>query len=58
MDLETKLNWQKIKQSLEEQNKTDCFFYERAVIICNGGPDPMDKKHIYDNDASISESQE
>lgn len=56
MDLETKMNWEKIKKSLEEQNKTDCFFYERAVIICNGGPDPMDKNHIYNNDASVSES--
>jgi hypothetical protein len=56
MDEHTKMNWQKVKEALEKQNKTDCFFYERAVIICNGGPDPIDKNYIYNNDAGVSES--
>ena len=36
--------WQKIKEHFEtlEEHKRENFFYERAVAICNGEPDPMD----------------
>lgn len=43
MDKRTRENWKKIKQVLEEAGKTDCFFYKRALIICEGGKDPFDK---------------
>lgn len=32
-------NWKKVKAALEAANKTDCFFYKRAVAICAGGRD-------------------
>ena len=35
-------NWKKIKVALEEADKTDCYFYRRAVAIVNGGDDPME----------------
>ena len=34
-------NWQAIKEYLEEQEKTDSFFYKRAVAITAGSKDPM-----------------
>ena len=34
-------NWEKIKVALEEAGKTDCYFYRRAVAICNGDEDPL-----------------
>lgn len=39
MDQHTKENWKKVKAALETANKTDCFFYKRAVAICAGGRD-------------------
>ena len=36
-------NWEKVKTALEDAGKTDCMFYKRAVAICDGKPDPMDK---------------
>jgi len=42
MDAETLENWRKIKATLEKANKTDCYFYKRAVAICRGGKDPFD----------------
>lgn len=41
MDKETRENWQKIKEALEEAGKTDCMFYKRAVAILAGRPDPL-----------------
>jgi hypothetical protein len=35
-------NWQKVKEALEEADKTDCYFYKRAVAICNGDKDPLE----------------
>jgi len=43
VDAQTRDNWRKIKQALESAGKTDCYFYHRAVVICNGGNDPMDQ---------------
>tara|TARA_B100001063_G_C16426666_1_gene386802 strand:- start:451 stop:579 length:129 start_codon:yes stop_codon:yes gene_type:complete len=34
-------NWKKIKVALEEADKTDCYFYRRAVAICKGEEDPL-----------------
>ena len=34
-------NWIKIKEALEEEDKTDCYFYRRAVAIAEGGDDPF-----------------
>ena len=36
-------NWQKVKDALEKANKTDSYFYKRAVLILGGKPDPLDK---------------
>ncbi len=36
-------NWKKVKEALEEAGKTDAFFYKRAVAICKGDDDPLDK---------------
>lgn len=34
-------NWRKVKEALEEANKTDSFYYKRAVAILEGKPDPL-----------------
>ncbi len=34
-------NWEKVKVALEEADKTDCYFYKRAVAIVESGEDPM-----------------
>ncbi len=34
MDKHTKENWAKVKAALETANKTDTYFYKRAVVIC------------------------
>jgi hypothetical protein len=34
-------NWEKVKRALEEADKTDCYFYKRAVAILKTGRDPM-----------------
>ena len=34
-------NWQKVKDALEEADKTDSMFYKRAVAILDGKPDPL-----------------
>ena len=34
-------NWQKVKDALEEADKTDSFFYKRAIDILEGKPDPL-----------------
>ena len=41
MDKTEKENWEKVKVALEEAGKTDCYFYKRAVAICDGKPDPL-----------------
>ena len=35
-------NWTRIKEALEEANKTDSMFYKRAKAITDGDPDPLD----------------
>lgn len=35
-------NWKKVKEALEEADKTDCYFYKRAVAIVDGEDDPME----------------
>ena len=42
MNEDERANWEKVKEALEEADKTDCYFYKRAVIICNGGEDPLE----------------
>lgn len=34
-------NWRKVKEALEASEKTDSYFYTRAVAIVNGQPDPL-----------------
>lgn len=41
MDRRTLENWQKVKKALEKAGKTDSMFYERAVTILSGKPDPL-----------------
>jgi hypothetical protein len=42
MNEDERANWQKVKEALEEADKTDCYFYKRAVAICNGDKDPLE----------------
>ena len=42
MSTEERDNWKKIKVALEEADKTDCYFYKRAVAICKGKKDPLE----------------
>ena len=44
MSTEERNNWAKIKKALEEADKTDCYFYKRAVAIVEGGDDPIKDK--------------
>lgn len=41
MDKHTLENWQKIKELMEQQGRTDNFFYKRAVAILAGRKDPL-----------------
>ena len=41
MDKQEKENWKKVKDALEKADKTDCYFYKRAVAIVDGKPDPL-----------------
>ena len=41
MSKEEMANWQRIKEVMEKEGKTDNFFYKRAVAICNGEADPL-----------------
>ena len=34
-------NWQRVKEALEKADKTDSFYYKRAVAICDGKRDPL-----------------
>jgi hypothetical protein len=34
-------NWKRVKEALEEADKTDSYFYKRAVAICEGKEDPL-----------------
>lgn len=52
MDKYTLDNWKKIKEALEEAEKTDSFFYKRAVAIVNGQKDPLDIPVIKNDDES------
>ena len=36
-------NWKKVKEAMEESGNTDNMFYKRAVAICSGEDDPLDK---------------
>jgi hypothetical protein len=42
MSEDERANWEKVKKALEEAGKTDCYFYKRAVAICNGGKDLLE----------------
>lgn len=44
MDKSTRENWRKVKTSLEQAGKTDCFFYKRACAIATGGSDPFNRE--------------
>ena len=34
-------NWEIVKKALEAAGKTDTKYYQRAVAICDGKPDPL-----------------
>ena len=44
MSTEERDNWAKVKEALEKADKTDCYFYKRAVAIAKGGDDIMESK--------------
>lgn len=41
MDKQTKENWEKVKEALEEADQIDSDFYRRAVALSLGLPDPL-----------------
>ncbi len=41
MSDEERNNWVLVKEALEEADKTDCYYYKRAVAIVESGEDPM-----------------
>ena len=43
MDPDTLENWRKIKEVLEAANKTDCYYYTRALAILKTGKDPLER---------------
>ncbi len=43
MSTEERDNWLKVKEALEKADKTDCYYYKRAVAICEGGDDLIDR---------------
>ena len=42
MSTEERDNWKRVKEALEEADKTDCYYYKRAVAICEGKKDPIE----------------
>jgi len=40
MDAQTRDNWRKVKEALEQAGKTDSYMYSRAVAIVRTGNDP------------------
>ena len=42
MSDEERNNWEKVKVALEEADKTDCYYYKRAVAIVGGVDDPIE----------------
>jgi len=43
MHPDTLENWRKVKEALEAANKTDCYYYERALAILKTGKDPLER---------------
>ena len=35
-------NWKKVKEALEKEDKTDTYYYKRAVAILDGKQDPLE----------------
>ena len=35
-------NWKKVKEALEEADKTETYYYKRAVAILDGKQDPLE----------------
>ena len=52
MDQHEKDNWQKVLTALEAAEKTDSFFYKRAVAIVKGGNDPGPMPPSFDEDGA------
>ena len=42
MSKEELANWQRIKDHMEAEGKTDSQFYSRACVIVAGGKDPIE----------------
>ena len=40
MDKQELENWKKVKEALEDADKTETYYYKRAVEILKGKPDP------------------
>ena len=41
MDDTERANWERVKEALEAEGKTDSYYYKRAVAICEGKEDPL-----------------
>ena len=42
MNDEERNNWVLVKEALEKADKTDCYYYKRAVAIVDGNDDPLE----------------
>jgi hypothetical protein len=42
MDKRERDNWKKVKEALEEADKTETYYYKRAVAILDGKQDPLE----------------
>ena len=58
MDERERENWQKIRDALAASGNTDSFFYKRAVIICEGGTDPIELPDLEERDDTAPSSLE
>jgi len=46
VDKRTRQDWAKVKKALEAAGKTDCLFYQRALVIEKTGRDPFDSETL------------
>ena len=42
MDKRERDNWKKVKEALEEADKTETYYYKRAIAILDGKQDPLE----------------
>ena len=58
MDKHERENWKKVMEALEASGNIDNLFYKRAVIISQGGNDPIELPSLDDSDDNAPSSLE